>query len=237
MNPMSTDTGSKNSNLKKIRIVLVDDHPLMRQAIRMWVEKNQDMEIVAEASDGKEAIEITTMLQPDIVIMDISMPKVNGLEATRQIVSRCPGTEVLAMTVHTDIEHIHGMLQAGASGYLTKNASGENVVHAVRAIYAGENVLPPLDTQNSPGSWEDTEHYHPDKLNVLTPRELKVLKYVANGLTNKDIALRLDLSLRSIKSILTSIFIKLGAASRTEAISIGLKSGILTLKDLKTEQV
>jgi DNA-binding NarL/FixJ family response regulator len=232
---MATSTIPATFNFKKIRIVLVDDHPLMRQAIRMWIEKQQDLEVVAEASDGKEAIDIATMLQPDIIIMDISMPKINGLEATHQIVTKCPGIEVLAMTVHVDTEHVHGMLQAGASGYLTKNASGEDVVRAVRAVFAGEQVLPSIDPPDTPQRLEDRDTIPLDKLNKLTSRELKVLKYVASGLTNKDIAIRLELSLRSVKAILTSIFLKLGAASRTEAISIGLKSGILTLKDLKTE--
>jgi len=218
---------STDNVFKKIRIVLADDHPLMRQAIRMWLEKQQDLEVVAEASNGKEAIDIATMLQPDIVIMDISMPKMNGMEATRQIISRCPNTEILVLTVHTDMEHIHGILQAGASGYLTKNVSGEEVVHAVRAVYSGENVLPFVEPQ------EDTGLFQADKMNILTNREMKVLKWVASGLTNKEIANKLELSLRSVKSILTSIFVKLGAASRTEAISIGLKSGILTLQDLK----
>jgi NarL family two-component system response regulator LiaR len=175
-------------------------------------------------------------ITPNKDIRDISMPKIGGLEATRQIVSRCPDTEVLAMTVHADTEHVHGMLQAGASGYLTKKASGEEVVHAVRAIYAGENVFPFIDQQETAGALQNAEPFRPDKLHALTSRELKVLKYVANGLTNKDIAARMELSLRSAKAILTSIFIKLGAVSRTEAISIGLKSGILTLEDLEIER-
>jgi NarL family two-component system response regulator LiaR len=224
---MVASTVPTENVIRKIRIVLADDHPLMRQAIRMWLEKQQDLEVVAEANDGKEAVDIAAMLQPDIVIMDISMPKVNGLEATREIISRCPGTEVLVLTVHADTEHIHGMLEAGASGYLTKNVSGEEVVHAVRAVYAGENVLPLTEPQENPGPIQS------DKLNTLGVRELTVLKWVASGLSNKEIAGKLDLSLRSVKAILTAVFIKLGAASRTEAISIGLKSGILTLNDLK----
>lgn len=231
---MTTTPVSLKAVMKKIRVVLADDHPLMRQAIRMWLEKQQDLEVIAEANDGKEAVDIAAMLQPDIVIMDISMPKINGLEATRQIISKCPDTEVLALTVHADTEHIHGMLQVGASGYLMKNVSGEEVVHAVRAVFAGENVLPNLHPEeNSPDSFGDDDTPGAEKTSPLSARELRVLKWVASGLSNKDIAVKLQLSLRSVKAILTSIFVKMDAASRTEAISIGLKSGILTLEDLR----
>jgi DNA-binding NarL/FixJ family response regulator len=218
---------------KRIRIVLADDHPLMRQAIRMWLEKQQDLEVQAEASDGKEIIDIAAKLQPDIVIMDISMPKVNGLEATRQIISKCPGTEVLVLTVHTDAEHINGMLQAGASGYLTKNASGEEIVHAIRAVAAGESILPTKLLYAAVEDFLDNSQVPvTNKLNELTSRELYILKLVAKGMQNKEIAAKLGLSLRGVKANLTTIFIKLGAGSRTEAISIGLKSGILTINDL-----
>jgi two-component system, NarL family, response regulator LiaR len=220
---------------KKIRIILADDHPLMRQAIRMWLEKQQDLEVIAEASDGREAIDIALKLQPDIVIMDISMPKINGLEATKEIVSRCPDTQVLVLTVHTDDEHIRGMLQAGISGYIFKNAPGEDIVRAVRSVYSGESVLIPNEPFDIKDLNFNIKPLPKNKINDLSVRELKILKYVANGLSNKDIASQLGLSIRSVKAILTSVFIKLGVASRTEAISIGLKSGILTLDDLNNK--
>jgi DNA-binding NarL/FixJ family response regulator len=126
------------------------------------------------------------------------------------------------------------MLQAGASGYLMKNVSGEEVVHAVRAVFAGENVLPNImPEENTVDSCRDNDIIHAKIVNPLTTREYKVLKWVASGLSNKDIAVKMELSLRSVKAILTSIFVKMNAASRTEAISIGLKSGILTLRDLR----
>jgi DNA-binding NarL/FixJ family response regulator len=218
---------------KKIRIVLADDHPLMRQAIRMWIEKQQDLEVQAEASDGKELIDIATKLHPDIVVMDISMPKVNGLEATRQIMSKCPGTEVLVLTVHMDSQHVNGMLQAGASGYLTKNASGEQIVHAIRAVASGENILSPNLLYDAVEDFLDnTKAVSIDKSNEFTPRELYILKLVSKGMNNKEIATELGLSLRGVKAKLTTIFIKLGARSRTEAICISLKSGILSVSDL-----
>jgi two-component system, NarL family, response regulator LiaR len=232
---MAIATVSKVNETRKIRIVLADDHPLMRQAIRMWLEKQQDLEVLAEACDGKEAVDVTTKLHPDIVIMDISMPKINGLEATRQIMSSCPDTNILVLTVHTDSEHIQGMIKAGASGYLTKDASGEDVVHAVRAVASGENLISSKILQDT--AKDSLNNISPaalNKLNELTLRELFILRMVARGLHNKDIALKLGISLRGVKANLTTIFIKLGADSRTEAISIGLKSGILTIGDLNS---
>jgi DNA-binding NarL/FixJ family response regulator len=226
-------TVSGKTKLKKIRIVLADDHPLMRQAIRMWLEKQHDLEVLAEASDGREAVDLAYKLQPDVVIIDISMPRVNGLEATRQIISRCPETNVLVLTVHTDTEHIQGMLQAGAVGYLTKDVSGEDVVHAVRTVASGENVLPDnIQYESSGVTLNDTLPISLNKFNELTNRELSILKMVAKGMHNKEIANELGLSLRGVKAYLTTVFLKLGASSRTEAVSRGLKAKILSMDDL-----
>jgi DNA-binding NarL/FixJ family response regulator len=222
--PSSDETG-----FKPTRIILADDHPLMRNALKMWIEEQQDLEVVAEATNGKEAVNICTRLHPDLVIMDINMPILNGLEATRQIVAKCPDTEVLVVTVHSDNEHILSIMRAGASGYLTKNSSGEEIIHAVRTVLSGENVLPstiPLaevDMALSPNA---------DKSKGLTSRELALLRLLAAGMPNKEIALRLNLSLRRVKANLTTLFVKLGAASRTEAVSLALKSGIITMQDI-----
>ena len=200
-----------------IRVVLADDHPLIRQAVRMWLEMNEDIKVVAEACDGKEALEVAIRLNPDVVILDVSMPKLNGLEATRQIVSRCPT--------------IRGMLQAGASGYLTKTVLGNEVVHLVRAVCAGESVLP-TTFQNDQNELK-TPRPQKTLLNDLTPRELKILRLVAGGYSNKEIATRMGMSLRGVKAVLTVIYMKLGASSRTEATAVALSSGILSLDDLK----
>jgi DNA-binding NarL/FixJ family response regulator len=205
----------------------------MRQALRMWIEKQRDLEVIAEASDGLETLDIATKLCPDVVIMDISMPKLSGLEATKQIVARCPNTSVLGLTFYTDNEHIMGIKHAGASGYLSKNASGDEIIHAVRSVVAGESVFPPAapqsEAENATGAVETSPV---NILDRLTSREMAILKLVANGLSNKEIAVRLDLSLPWVKANLSNIFLKLGANSRTEAISIGLKTGIITINDL-----
>jgi DNA-binding NarL/FixJ family response regulator len=162
------------NRLQKTRIILADDHPLMRQALKMWIDKQQDLEVVAEASDGKEAVNIASKLHADIVIMDISMPKVSGLEATKQIVSRCPNTKVLVVTVYTDKEHILGILRAGASGYLTKNSPGEEIIHAIRAVTSGENVLPHNVPLSTVGEVLTISSNGPDKLDA---REMTYLFY------------------------------------------------------------
>jgi DNA-binding NarL/FixJ family response regulator len=230
MNKANSESGQSKANFQQTRIIIADDHPLMRNALKMWIEEQQDLKVIAEATNGKEAVEICAKLHPDLVIMDINMPILNGLEATKQIVAKCPETEVLVVTVHSDNEHILSIMRAGASGYLTKNSSGEEIVHAVRTVIAGENVLPstiPLadvDLALSP----DT-----DKSKGLTARELSLLRLLAAGLPNKEIAMRLGISLRRVKANLTTLFVKLGVSSRTEAVSTALKSGVLTLQDIK----
>jgi len=220
---------------KKTRVMLADDHPLLRQALRHVLEKQPDIEVIAEASDGEEAVRFATELVPDVVIMDISMPNLNGLEATRRIKACCPAIGVLVLTVHSDNEHILGILQAGAGGYLTKSVYGDEVVHAVRALVCGETVLARSVSQEI-FKYAFRHSIKPTTLNVddqLSARELDVLNAAAKGMSNKDIALRLGLSVRTIKAYLADIFLKLNVASRTEAVIVSLKKGIISIDDLE----
>lgn len=229
------ESTSEHYKSKKIRIVLADDHPLLRQALRDVLEKQPDFEVIAEASDGKEAVKLATELLPDVVIMDISMPELNGLEATKQIKTDCPAIAVLVLTVHSDNEHILGILKAGAGGYLTKSVYGDEVIYAVRALVCGETVLSPAVSQQI-FKYAFQHIIKPKGSDVgdkLSPRELEVLSLAAKGTSNNDIALRLDLSLRTVKSYLANLFLKLNVASRTEAVIVGLRKGILTLDDLE----
>jgi two-component system, NarL family, response regulator LiaR len=217
-----------------IAIMLADDHPFIRQALKILLESEPDMKIVAEASNGVEAVEMASRMQPDVIIMDIGMPIMNGLEATRRIKEICPDVAILVLTVFTDNQHVVGILNAGAAGYLTKEVFGDDVIKAIRAIVAGEAVLttsilhqiiksmPPLSAPPQP--------LPPPK--NLTSRELMILKLMAKGMANKDIASELSINLRTIKAYLTAIFHKLGVSSRTEAVVNGLKSGLLTINDL-----
>ena len=219
----------------KTRIMLADDHPLLRQALRNVLEKEHDFEVIAEASDGEEAVKLATKLIPDVVIMDISMPNLNGLEATRQIKASCPTIPILVLTVHDDNEHILSILQAGADGYLTKSVYGNEVINTVRALVSGETVLSPSVSQQilKYAFQHITKPVSLDAGDRLTARELEILRLVAKGTSNKDIALRLGLSLRTVKGYLTDLFLKLNVASRTEAVIVGLRKGIFTLNDLE----
>jgi NarL family two-component system response regulator LiaR len=225
----------KPKKSKQTRIMLADDHPLLRQSLRDVLEKQPDFEVIAEASDGEEAVKLATKLVPDVVIMDISMPKLNGLEATRQIKENCPTIAVLVLTVHSDNEHILSILKAGAGGYLTKSVYDDEVVNAVRALVSGETVLSPSVSQQIL-KYAFQHITKPKSLDVgdkLSAQELEIIRLVAQGISNKDIAIRLGLSLRTVKGYLADIFLKLNVNSRTGAAIVGLRKGILTLDDLE----
>jgi DNA-binding NarL/FixJ family response regulator len=235
MTEMSSESDSDRSQRDKITIMLADDHPLLRQALADILNKQADFEIIAEAGDGEEAVKLATELVPDVVIMDISMPKLKGLEATRQIKAKCPNVAILVLTVHSDSEHILGILEAGAAGYLTKTVFGEEVINAVRGVASGETVLsaPILQQILKHAVQFAPQPFELDTGDKLSSRQLGILKLAARGMSNKDIALKLDLSPRTIKSYLSEIFSKLRVGSRTEAVITGLRAGFLTLDDLE----
>ena len=218
----------------KTTIVLVDDHPLIRQALRTILEKQADFKIVAEASNGEEAIEIVTKTVPNVVIMDIGMPRLNGLEATRQIKALSPDTAILVLTVYDDSEHIFNILEAGAAGYLTKTAFEKEISPAVRAVATGDAILSPeIMRQMIRHSARHFEKPVPiNAVEKISSRELELLRMAALGLNNKDIAGKLGLSLATIKGYLAEIFSKLNVGSRTEAVVVALRSGIITIDDL-----
>jgi len=219
----------------KTRIILVDDHPLMRDSIKMHLENQSDIEIVAEASDGEQAVELADKLRPDLIIMDISMPRMNGLDATKKIKEMHPEIAVLVLTVHSDTEHILKILEAGAAGYLTKDILGEKLIHAIRMIMSGESVLSEevmnkvlVHALRYP--WKPSVPALGEK---LSPRELEIYRLSAKGMSNKQISQELNLNLRTVKGHLVNIFSKLNASSRTEALLIGLRTGLITFDDIK----
>lgn len=218
-----------------IRVLLADDHSLLREAMRNCIDHQEDMEVVGEASNGEEAVELSSEVRPDIVIMDIVMPKLNGIEATKQIKGMNPAVAVLILTAYDDDRYILGLLEAGAAGYLLKSARGRDVVEAVRTISRGESVLHPtviakllkhaLQVELEPGRPEGGES--------LSTREMEIMKLASRGMSNKDLAEELCLTVRTVKAHLSNIFSKLGVASRTEAILKGLREGWLTLDDAR----
>lgn len=219
------------------RVLLVDDHPLIRRALRDILEQELDLEVVGEASNGLEAIQATNDTHPDVVIMDISMPVMSGVEATKQIKDANPLTLVLILTVHTDIETIFRILQAGASGYLIKSVFGPEVVHTIRALMDGDVVL-------APGVSQEVLKYaflhmkdlaRPDRSEScerISPKGLEMLVSAAKGMSNKQIGAKLGISEATVKSYFVDIFQNLNVRSRTEAIFVCLKTGILTLEDI-----
>jgi DNA-binding NarL/FixJ family response regulator len=218
----------------KVRILIADDHPMMREALRNILTRQDGFTIVGEASNGNEAAEMADKLQPNIVVMDISMPGLNGLEATRQIKSSHPEIAILILTVHDDSEHILGLLEAGAEGYLTKDAFEAEIVQAIRAVLAGDAVYSPkVSKQILRHAFQyKTKPLQIGNVEKFTGREMEILKMVANGLANKDIARKMDLSEYTIKGYLVNIFSKLKVKSRTEAIITCLRAGIISLDDL-----
>ena len=219
---------------KTTRILLVDDHPLVRRALRDVLEKEPDLEVVGEASNGQEAIDMTEVESPDILIMDISMPVLSGVEATKRIKAARPDVAILILTVHTDIETIFSILQAGASGYLVKSVFGPEVIHTVRAVMNGDMVLAPEVSQEvvKYAFQHVAKQARVQPHDPMTPKEVEMLSLAAKGLSNKEIGARLKISEATVKSYFVGVFQKLNVRSRTEAIFVCLKSGILTLDDL-----
>lgn len=214
--------------------MLADDHPLIRDALRNVLERQVDFEIVGEASDGEQAVQLALELVPNVVIMDISMPKLSGFEATQQIKEKCSNIAVLVLTIYDDSEHILAILECGAAGYLTKSVFGEEVIHAVRALAVGEAVMTPavLKKVMVHSSQYLPKHILGDLGEKISSREYNIIKLVARGISNKEIAQRLNISSSTVKGYLEQIFSKLNVASRTEAVICALQAGILKLDDL-----
>ena len=219
---------------QEIRILLVDDHPLVRRALRDILEKESDLHVIGEAGDGRQAIDMTEEHQPDIVIMDISMPVLNGVEATKQIKAANPMTSVLILTVHTDVETIFSILQAGASGYLVKSIFGPEVIHTIRAVMDGDMVLSAEVSQEvvKYALQHGTKPVKPVPQDRISAKGMEILSLAAKGLSNKEIGAKLGITEATVKSYFVDIFQRLNVRSRTEAIFVSLKSGILTLDDL-----
>jgi len=217
----------------KIRILLADDHVLVRQGTRELLEQEEDMAVVAEAGDGEEAVQLATRQRPDVAIMDIAMPKLNGIEATRQIKALHPATAVLVLTAYDDDQYIFALLEAGAAGYLLKDVHADELIRAIRAVHAGESVLHPTIARKVINRFAQPADKRTGEstLDQLTDRELEVLKLAAKGMTNREIAGELVISVRTVQVHLSNIFSKMGVGSRTEAVLHALREGWITLED------
>jgi NarL family two-component system response regulator LiaR len=221
------------SAMERIRVLIADDHALVRDGTRRILEAERDMEVVAEAGDGEAAVTLASSLGPDVAIVDIGMPKLDGIEVTRRVKALCPDTAVLILTAYSDDQFIYSLLEAGAAGYLLKSIRSPELVEAVRALHAGESVLHPAIARkvlNHFVSSSDKAKKR-ESSEVLTQREMDILRLVTRGLSNAEIGNELFLSVRTVQGHLGSIFSKLGVSSRTEAVVRALKDGWVTLED------
>jgi DNA-binding NarL/FixJ family response regulator len=210
----------------KIRVLLADDHTVLREATAELVDHQPDMVVVGQAGSGEDTIRLARQLRPDVVVMDIAMPRGNGLEATRHIVADAPGTRVLVLTAHEDRDYVIPLLEAGAVGYLPKTVGLNQLLDAIRAASQGESVLPPSIASVVVRHLAGEEQATPRT--VLTLREREVLCFVSRGLSNHQVALQLGLSVRTIEAHLTHIYNKLGVGSRTEAALLAHREGWLS---------
>ena len=203
-----------------IRVLSVDDHPLLREGIGALLENHSDMELVAEASNGREALEQFRKHRPDITLMDLQMPEMSGIDAMSAIRAECPDARIIVLTTHAGDVQVSRALKAGARAYLLKGLLRMELLDTIRAVHAGQKRL------SSEVAAEIAEHATDE---VLSTREIEVLRLVAGGNANKEVAARLSLTEETVKSHLRSILAKLGANDRTHAVAIGLKRGIIEL--------
>ena len=220
--------------MKKITILLAENHVVVRESIRQLLEREANFKVIGEAGDGDEAVRMAHELKPDVIIMDISMPKFNGIEATKQIKARQPSSTILILTAYDYEQYIFPLLEAGAAGYLLKDVGSRELIEAIRTVHRGEAVLHPavarkvMERIRQPKTEPTGERVS----DLLTERETVILKMAAGGMSNADIGKVLHLSVRTIESHLGSIFNKLGVGSRTEAVIKAMKKGWFTLQEL-----
>jgi NarL family two-component system response regulator LiaR len=220
--------------MSAIRVLIADDHALVREGTRRMLEQEGDMQVVGEAGDGEETVKLACELKPDVAIVDIAMPKLDGIEATKQIKERCPSVTILILSAYDDDQFIFSLLEAGAAGYLLKSIRSRDLVDAVRAVHAGESVLHPSIAKKVLNRFVPSggKPQAAKPVEVLSDREKEIVRLATKGLSNADIAKELCLSIRTVQGHLGHIFNKLQVGSRTEAVVRALKEGWVTLDDI-----
>ncbi len=218
--------------MNRIKVLVADDHPAFREGLCQFLEKEKDIEVIAKAGDGEEAVTLARELQPDVAIIDVAMPKINGIEATRQIKVANSNIAVLVVSAYAYQSYLLAAVQAGAAGYLFKTVPVSQLINAVRSVYAGEGVfnmgaISKILTRVAAGG-----NGKADGAGVLHHRELEILKTAAKGLSNKQIANQLGISERTVQTHMFHIFRKLEVGSRIEAVFHALREGWLTPDDL-----
>jgi DNA-binding NarL/FixJ family response regulator len=209
---------------EKIHILLVDDHAVVRQGFKMILAAQPDMEIVGEAGNGREALDLAGQLQPDVIVMDVAMPELNGIEATRRVADLSPRSRVLALSMHKDSVYVREILRAGARGYLLKDSIASDLLAAVRAVSRGEGYLSP---GVSDAVLNDYRRHVTDPIDLLSSREREVLQMIAEGKTNKEIATVLNLSVYTVDAHRGRIMEKLNLHSVTDLVRFAVRCGLV----------
>ncbi len=220
-----------------IRILLADDHKIIRDGLKSLLEKVPDMEVVGEAENGRSAVDMVKSLKPHVVIMDISMPDLNGIDATRQIHEEFPQVKVIALSMYFDRRYVAGMLKAGVSGYLLKNCASDELIKAIKDVMINKTAMSP---RISEVIMKDYAHLLTDKdsspIDLLSPREREVLQLIAEGVKTNDIASRLNVSIKTISTHRQQIMTKLGVNSVAELTIMALKEGMINLDSQETDR-
>ena len=214
--------------MAKIRVVIADDHALLREGIHALLSRESDFEVVGEAADGREAIARCRALKPDVVLMDIAMPGLGGLEASLEIRKECPETRILVLTQYEDREYVARFLKAGAAGYVLKRTAGSELASAIRSVHRGGLVLDPQVAREALRESEPAAEAGSNLYESLTDREKQVLKLVAEGKSNKEVAELLGISVKTAMSHREHVMEKLGLHNRTDLIRFALKAGVIT---------
>jgi len=214
--------------MQKIKILLVDDHAIMRDGIKALLSIHEDLEVVGEASEGREALELAKTLDPDVVVMDISMPGMDGLEVTHRLTRRNPKTKVIILTQHDNREYILSTIKVGAAGYIPKKALGSDLVAAIRAVRSGDSFLYPSAARTLIDDYRKQAE-QPDIYESLTEREREILKLIAEGRTSREIAEALFISQKTVQGHRTKIMEKLDLRNRTELIKYAMRKGLVDL--------
>jgi DNA-binding NarL/FixJ family response regulator len=220
--------------VRKIRVLIADDHTVVREGTRQILEQDDGLKVVGEACDGEQAVKLTGEHKPDVAIIDIAMPGMDGIEATKRIKALYPATAILILSAYDDDQFVFSLVEAGAAGYLLKSIRSRELLDAVRAVYNGESVLHPTIARKVLNRLTPSAEQHPGHklVDMLSEREIQVLRLATRGLSNQNIADELCLSLRTIQAHLGHIFNKLQVSSRTEAVVRALKEGWITLDDI-----
>ena len=213
--------------MKKLRVLLADDHATVREGLRLIVSSQTDMEVVGEAGDGGTAISEAQRHLPDVVVMDVSMPGVNGLQATQILHETCPRVKIMMLTRHAETGYVKRLLSAGASGYVLKQGRAANLLQGIRAVAAGGTYIDSSMTSELLGDVHAANRSAVEHAKILSPREVEVLRLVASGHSNKDIAGRLDISVKTVETHKANAMHKLGMHSRIEVVRFALLQGWL----------